>query len=256
MPRPQVPREVLYVQKLHYLTFLCSGALLIAIAAGVIYGLRSSLITALTALSLAYLATMKKKTFIAPNTATVIQRISRSFSNRNLPSHTVAVAATQLYYLLGDHTRAESLLKSYLAADEPLVYTTLADIYLHQGRVTDALACLEPVRKMEHPLVQWTYGRVLLRQKDYRTALKHLEKAKKYAGSAGLPRAGTGFLNEIFMKWSVKSSLLHSMALCYHKLGEQRQASKCLRRGNLYLLDLSLWRIRLVEEPHFARQAK
>ncbi len=253
---PQVPREVLYVQKLHYLTFLCTAAIPIAVAAAVIYGSRAGLITASAGLSLAYLATVKKSRFVAPNTEAVIRRISRSFSTRNLPSRTVAIAATQLYYLLGDHLRAESLLKSYLAAEEPLLYTTLADIYLHQGRVRDALACLEPVRKMEHPLVHWTYGRVLLRQKDYQTALKHLENAKKYAGTAGLPRAGTGLLNNIFMKWSVKSSLLHSMALCYHKLGEHRQANKCLRLGNLYLIDLSLWRVRLAEDPGFSQQQK
>mgnify|MGYP001129144305 CR=1 FL=1 len=241
MPRPRLPREVYYVQKLHYLTFLCSITILATCIVLIAFGKYAGFCLCLGGILLSYIATLKKTHFISPNDAAVIHSLVQNFKTRNLPPFSAAVAATQMFYLLGDTRRSEALLKSYLPCEEPLVYTTLADMYLNQGKIREALSCLDPVRKLEHPLIQWTFGRIFLQQEDYATALKYLERAYKIVRKDGFPKANTGLLTSTFMQWSVKASLFHSMAECYHKAGDIKSARKFLRRGNLYLIDPSLW---------------
>jgi tetratricopeptide (TPR) repeat protein len=240
---PMVPREIVYVQKLHFLGFLLSLVILVALLITTLVSVLAGVITVITGFCLAYATTVKKQCFIVPARPAIAQRLAQNLTHRNLQPVAVATVATQLFYMLGDHNRSETLLQAYLPCDDPLLHTTLADIYLHQNKYLLAIECLEPVLHLNNPLVHWTYGRIFIRLKDYACAVKHLESARAMILATGLPKAETGFLNRTFMAWSVKSSLHHALAECYHHLGNPEQAKICLRRGNLYLIDFSLWQL-------------
>lgn len=227
----------MYVQKLHFLTFLCFGTTLVAFLASIAINLYAGLILMGVGLSFSYLGTLRKQAFILPDKLQVTRSIAKRLSTPDLSPKAAAIVATQMYYVLRDLERSEILLNAYLNGTEPLVHTTLADIYLQQGRNEEALACLKPVVSQEHPIVHWMFGRAFLTKMDFPCALKHLEQAWRLTATKGLPVAGTGVLNNLFMQWSIKSSLLHSIADCYHRLGNKEQAQRHRRLGNRYLLD-------------------
>jgi len=232
----EFPRELVYVQKLHFLTFLCVGTTLLAFLTSLAINLYAGFLLLAAGLILSYLATLNKQCFIAPDIARTSRSIARRISASNLSARSAAIAASEMYYVLGDIARSEALLQAFLNSSDPFVHTTLAELHLDQGRSAEALACLEPVLTQKHPVVHWLCGKAYLQGNDFLQALQHLELALLFSASPGLPHTGTGFLNNLFIKLSVKASLLYNLADCYTHIGEKELARKHQRRANRYLI--------------------
>ncbi len=239
---PDVPKEILYVQKLHFLAFLLSLILVASLSISIILSTVVGLLTLLLGMLVAYGVTIKKQNFLTPTKESITRHLAKSLTKQNLEPSAAARAATELFYLLGDRDRAEKLLQAYLASGNPLVHSALADIYLTEHKLQDALNCLEPVKTSDNPLVEWTYGRIFMEQGDYPSALQHLNKAKILYQRHGLPSSTTGLLNSKFMQLSIKASIHHKLAECHYNLGNVNQAKQFLWYGNRYIIDLSLWR--------------
>jgi hypothetical protein len=61
---PMVPREIVYVQKLHFLGFLLSLVILVALLITTLVSVLAGVITVITGFCLAYATTVKKQCFI------------------------------------------------------------------------------------------------------------------------------------------------------------------------------------------------
>lgn len=236
-----VPKEVLYVQKLHFLSLLFTISLLLSVVVWIFLDLNAAILFFVCTGSLSYLITVRKNHFLAPNKAIVAERLATRLNSNELSPRQVALAATQIYYWLGDYDQSTKLLYSFIPCDEPLVYSTLADIHLHQKDISAAEHCLNPLESIEHPLIQWILGKIYLHQRRFATALTHLNTAHVLINTHGFPLIENGLLNNIFMQLSIRSSLLHAIAECYYKLGDFNVARKFRIRGNLYLIDPGLW---------------
>ncbi len=239
MPLPELPREIIYVQKLHYLIFLIIYGLALTISVTLFFhNWYIGLGTLFVSVSLSYYLAWQKQEVTKPEK--VAHQIAENFVAQQFSAHSAAVTATQIYYLLGDFQRAECLLRSYLPTQEPFIYTTLADIYLGLGQIDAAAQCLNGFATLEHPLIQLYLGRVFLQQKKFSPALKHLELSRTISEAKGLPKT-KGWLHNHLMHWSIKAALFHALADCHLGLGNNTQARQYRRHGNSYIIYPGLW---------------
>ena len=242
MQSVQFDSEILYVQKLYYFLFLATFVILTSIIIFWRFGLYISLFVLGGGLVISYIVMLKKKNFIQPKKKITAERMAHAISQDTSPM-SIARFACQLYYYFHKPTEAISLLENFLPSHDPLLYLTLGDILLKEGKAKRALYVLRdnPYALID-PLLLTTQGHALQQIKKIPEAVRMFERSLHLAKQNGFPQSGAHWFTQKLLTLSYTSSIHHTLADCYIILGRLPEAKRHYRAGNRLLFDLSLWR--------------
>ena len=242
MRRAQFDPEILYVQKIYYFMFLGTFTAIISAIVLWLFGLNYGLCFFGSGLLISYIAMLKKKNFNPPEKKLTAKRMARAISQDTSPT-SIARFASQLYYYLHEPTQAISLLEKFLPSQDPLLYTTLGDILLKEGKAKRALYILrDNPHSFADPLLLATQGHALKQVEKIPEAARMFERSLHLAKQNGFSQSGSHWLTQKLLTLSYTASIHHTLADCYVILENSHEAKRHYRAGNRFLFDLSLWR--------------
>jgi tetratricopeptide (TPR) repeat protein len=238
----QYDPEIIYVQKLYFFLFLTT---LTTLAAGIIlwkFDWHTGLYVLAGGLGISYAAMVLKKNFNPPEKKTTAKRMAHTIS-QDTSSLTIARFACQLYYYFHESNQAISLLEQFLPNHDPLIYTTLGDILLKEGKAKRALYILrDNPYALVDPLMLATQGRVLKQIGKIPEAVRMFERSLHLSRQVNFPKSSSNWFTQKMLTISYIANIHHKLADCYVILNDFKQAKKHFRAGNRLLLDISLWR--------------
>ena len=242
MQRVQFDPEILYVQKIYFFMYLATVTTFACMISLWQLGLDYALLVLGVGLSISYIAMLKKKTFAPPANYITAKRMAHEISQDTSPV-SISRFACQLYYYFHESTQAISLLEQFLPSHDPLLYTTLGDILLKEGKAHRALYILRsnPFALVD-PLLLATQGHVMKNIGKIPEAANLYKRSLRLAKQNGFPQSGAHWFTHKLLALSYKASIHHSLADCYFILGDLPAAKRQYRAGNLLFFDLSLWR--------------
>lgn len=234
--------EILYAQKIYFFLFLLTITSIATILIMLVFNLYYGLLTLVLGICLSYLLMVLKRNFNPPEKKITAKRMAHTISQDTGPS-SIARFATQLYYYFHEPNQAIDLLEKYLSNNDPLIYTTLGDILLKEGKSKQALYTLRgnPSALMD-PLLLATQARVLNQIGKVSEAAKLFERSIHIVKENGFPPIESHWLKQKILTVSHLASIHHSLADCYYCLENYPQAKKHYHAGNHLLIDISLWR--------------
>ncbi len=242
MQRMQFDPEILYVQKLYFFMFLATFTLLTSAMILWRFGLNKGLFVFGCGLVISYIAMLKKKNFPPPEKKATAKRMARAISQDTSPS-SIARFASQLYYYFHQTAQAISLLEKFLPSHDPLLYTTLGDILLKEGKAKRALYVLrDNPHALVDPLLLITQGHALKQIEEIPEAVRMFERSLLLAKQNGFPHSGAHWFTQKLLTLSYTASIHHTLADCYLILENSPEAKRHYRAGNRLLFDLTLWR--------------
>jgi len=238
----QYDPEIIYVQKLYFFMFLATFTIL---ATGIIlwnFDLHMGLCVLAVGLGISYVAMVLKKNFNPPEKKLTAKRMAHTIAQDTSPL-TIARFASQLYYYFHQPNQAISLLEQFLPSHDPLIYTTLGDILLKEGKAKRALYILQdnPYALVD-PLMLATQGRVLKQIGKIPEAVRMFERSLHFSKQVKFPKSTSHWFTQKILTVSYIANIHHKLADCYVILNDFHQAKKHFRAGNRLLLDVSLWR--------------
>lgn len=254
MQRLKYDPEILYVQKLYFFIFLMGFVLL---ASGIIwwrYGLTNALIVLGLGLVSSYAFMVGKKSFPPPEKKLTAKRMAKEISQDTSPL-AIARFASQQYFYLNQPVRAILLLERFLPTHDPLLYATLGDILLKEGRPRQALSILrENPLALTDPLLLATQGHVLKHMGKIPEAAKMYERSLRIAKEGGFPHNGAHWLTQRFLTLSYTANIHHTLADCYNILKDFPAAKRHYWAGNRRFLDISFWQYPKGGASRFAKK--
>ena len=241
MQRTQFDPEILYVQKIYYFIFLATFTSITSAIVLWLFGFNYGLFVLGGGILISYIAMLKKKNFTSPEIKLTAKRMARAISQDTSPT-SIARFASQLYYYLHEPTQAISLLEKFLPSHDPLLYTTLGDILLKEGKAKQALYILrENPHACVDPLLLAIQGHALKQVDKIPEASRMFERSLHFAKQNGFPHNGAHWFTQKLLTLSYTASIHHTLADCYVILGNSPGAKRHYRAGNRLLFDLSLW---------------
>lgn len=242
MSKVQCDPEILYVQKLYFFLFLITITTLASAITTWIFNITYALMIFVSGLGISYIAMLKKNSFIPPDKKITAQRMARDISQDTSPL-SIARFASQLYYYFHEPAQAITLLEKFLSSHDPLLYSTLGEILLKEGKAKRALYVLrDNPYALVDPLLLSTQGRILKQINRIPEAAKVFERSLNLAKQNGFPHSGAHWFTHIMLTISYKANIHHTLADCYVILADFPQAKRHYRAGNRLLLDFTLWR--------------
>lgn len=242
MQRTQFDPEIIYIHKIYYFIFLATITAITSAIVLWLFGLDYCLFVLGGGLFISYIAMLKKKNFNPPEKKITAKRMARAISQDTSPT-SIARFASQLYYYLHEPTQAISLLEKFLPSHDPLLYTTLGDILLKEGKAKRALYLIrDNPHSFADPLLLATQGHALKQVDKIPEAAKMFERSLHLAKQNGLSHSGSHWLTQKLLTLSYTANIHHTLADCYAILGNSPEAKHHYRAGNRLLFDLSLWR--------------
>jgi len=242
MRRVQFDPEILYVQKLYFFLFLATITMFTSMITLWCFDLHKGLFVLGGGFFISYIAMLKKKNFTAPEKKITVKRMARSISH-DTSALSIARFASQLYYYLHEPTQAISLLEKFLPSYDPLLYSTLGDILLKEGKAKQALYILrDNPQAFIDPLLLATQGHALKQVERIHEAARCFERSLHFAKQNGFPQNGAHWVTKKLLTLSYTASIHHTLADCYAIIGDLPVAKRHYRAGNRLLFDFSLWR--------------
>lgn len=234
--------EVLYAQKIYYFFFLLTLTSLATALAMLVFNLYYGLFTLALGIGISYILMLLKRNFHPPEKIITAKRMAHTISQDTSPS-AIARFAIQLYYYFQEPNQAIDLLEKFLPGNDPLIYTTLGDILLKEGKTKQALYLLRgnPYALID-PLLLATQARVLKQIGRLSEAVKLFERSLYIAKQNGFPKIENHWLPQKILTISHLAGIHHSLADCYFRLENFSDAKKHYHAGNRFLIDISLWR--------------
>jgi tetratricopeptide (TPR) repeat protein len=242
MRQVQFDSEILYVYKLYYfISFLLFFLFASCIAAWRFSWFLGCLFFCVGFI-ISYIAMMCKKHFPPPDKKLIAQKMAKEITQDTTPL-AISRFASQLYFYLHEPKQAITLLEKYLDSQDPLLYATLADILLREGRPKQALSIIrENQFTISDPLLLATQGHILQGMGKFQDAVKIYERSLRLARESGFPHNGANRFTQRLLTLSYTGSIHHSLGDCYLILKDHQSAKKHYRSGNIRFFDITLWR--------------
>lgn len=238
----QYDPEILYVQKLYFFMFLATFTMIASAIISWNFDIRGGLYVLSIGLGISYIAMVKKKRFSPPGKKLTAKRMAQIISQDTSPL-SIARFASQLYYYFQKPTQAILLLENFLPSHDPLIYITLGDILLKEGKEKRALYILrDNPHALVNPLLLATQGRVLIQLGKFTEAARMFERSLHLSKKERFPKSSSHWVTQKILTISYIANIHHSLADCYISLNDLSQAKKHFRAGNRLILDVSLWR--------------
>ncbi|AET68951.1 hypothetical protein Desor_3462 [Desulfosporosinus orientis DSM 765] len=234
--------EILYAQKIYYFFFLLTLTSLTTAFVMLVFSFYYGLFTMAFGIGISYILMLLKRNFHPPEKVITAKRMAHTISQNTSPS-AIACFAIQLYYYFQESNQAIDLLEKFLPSNDPLIYATLGDILLKEGKTKQALYILRgnPYALID-PLLLATQARVLKQIGRVSEAAKLFERSIHIATQNGFPKIENNWLTQKILTMSHLAGIHHSLADCYFRLENFSDAKKHYHAGNRLLIDISLWR--------------